>query len=277
MALASLGAEPQSLKEVRTNREYIWNGDKEYWPRHAPVLFPMTGPTKDNTIKVNGTLFSMPNNGFARDSKFSILEQDDTHVVFLLSDNEETRKLYPFGFSLTVTYTLLDDGYRAKAEVLAKDDLYFTFGWHPGFNLDMNGEGTPLENYYVDFEQKEQVDRQCPANGVFFTEKDFLDNVDSFKLSRTETDKGPLILRNLKSKHITLRCTDKKHGVIVERGDMETFVIWTCAPKHAQYICLEPMRSFGDTTRPLELKEMQETEFLKKGDSRVFENSFRIF
>ena len=48
MTVSSLGAEPQSL--VRNGIQYIWQGDKTYWPRRAPLLFPMSGPTKDNKI-----------------------------------------------------------------------------------------------------------------------------------------------------------------------------------------------------------------------------------
>ena len=277
MEISTLGAEPQSLKHTKSNLEYIWNGDKEYWFRHAPLLFPMTGPTKDNMISVDDTLYPMPNNGFARDMEFTVLEHDDTHAVFTLTDSVKTRTMYPFGFALTVTYTLLADGYTAKAEILAKDDLYYTFGWHPAFNLDMNGKGTPLEQYYVTFEKKEKTDRKYPLNGIFVTEPNFLDGIDTFELSRRETAKGPIILENLQSEKVTLRCKAGNHGVTVTRGDMATFVIWTCAPKQAQYLCLEPMCSFGDTTRPLELKHMKEVEFLEKGTTRVFENSFLVF
>ena len=36
MVVSTLGAEPQSL--VFEGREYLWNGDKEYWFRRAPLL-----------------------------------------------------------------------------------------------------------------------------------------------------------------------------------------------------------------------------------------------
>ncbi|WP_320130320.1 hypothetical protein [uncultured Sphaerochaeta sp.] len=277
MEIATLGAEPQSLKNIQDNREYIWNGDKEYWFRHAPLLFPMTGPTKENMISVNGKTYPMSNNGFARDMEFAVLENDDTHAVFLLEDNEQTKAMYPFGFSLMVTYTLLNDGYSARAQILAKDDQYFSFGWHPAFSLDMNGKETSLEQYQVEFTKRETTDRKYPVNGVFVTEKNFLDNTSLLDLSRIETDKGPIILENLRSKSITLRCKSGKHGVRVERNDFPTFVIWTCSPKHGQYVCLEPMWSFGDTTRPLELKDMKETMFLEKGKKKVFENTFKVF
>ena len=141
MVISSLGAEPQSL--VFEEREYLWQGDKTYWFRRAPLLFPMIGPTRDNKISVNGVLYDMPNNGFARDTEFSFVEKTDSSITFVLEDSEKSRKEnYPFGFVLKVTYSLLPDGYEAKAEIKAKDDLWYTFGWHPAFSLDINGKGT---------------------------------------------------------------------------------------------------------------------------------------
>ena len=73
MVVSTLGAEPQSL--VFEGREYLWNGDKEYWFRRAPLLFPMIGPTKDDKIGYQGKEYKMPNNGFARDTEFSLVSQ----------------------------------------------------------------------------------------------------------------------------------------------------------------------------------------------------------
>ena len=166
MVVSSLGAEPQSL--VFEGREYLWQGDKTYWFRRAPLLFPMIGPTRDNKISVDGVLYDMPNNGFARDTEFTFVENTGSSIVFELRDSEKSRKEnYPFGFVLRVTYTLLDDGYEAKAEIKAKDDLWYTFGWHPAFSLDINGKGTELDTYSVHFSEKENLTKKTAVNGVF--------------------------------------------------------------------------------------------------------------
>lgn len=159
----------------------------------------------------------------------------------------------------------------------AKDDLYCTFGWHPAFSLDINGPDTPLESYSVTFEKKESVDRLTPVNGVFVTDKKFLDNSNKLTLNRVLTDKGPIILNGLSSKHVTLTSTHGKHGVHVERGNLATLVLWTVAPKHAQYLCIEPMHSFGDTKREFSLEKMDEVLALKKGESQQFHSTFRVF
>ncbi len=277
MQIALLGAEPQSLINKKTGLEYLWSGDKQFWPRRAPLLFPMTGPTKNNQIEASGTTYPMPNNGFARDLAFTLLSASEHEATFVLEESEATLCFYPYGFRLSVTYTLLEDGFKAEAEIYAKDDLFFTFGWHPAFNLDINGNDTPLESYRVTFEKAESVDRKRPVDGVFVLEPNFLDNEKELPLSREETDKGPIILNGLTSKWVTLSSDRGPHGVRVQRGNLDTLVIWTVAPKHAQYLCIEPMHSFGDTKRAFALEEMAEVLPLKAGESKRFSSSFHIF
>ena len=275
MVISSLGAEPQSL--VFEEREYLWQGDKNYWFRRAPLLFPMIGPTRDNKISVNGVLYDMPNNGFARDTEFSFVEKTDSSITFVLEDSEKSRKEnYPFGFVLKVTYSLLSDGYEAKAEIKAKDDLWYTFGWHPAFSLDINGKGTELDTYSVHFSENENCTKKTAVNGVFQYFPSFL-NGNEFKLSRELTDFGAIILDGVKSREVTLKSSSGPHGVKATLGTMDTFTVWTCAPQHGQYVCLEPMVSFGDSARDLELKNMKETRELKKGGSVVYTNTFHVF
>lgn len=275
MTISTLGAEPQSL--LFEGREYIWNGDKEFWFRRAPLLFPMIGPTKDDKIGYKGKEYKMPGNGFARDLEFSLVSSSETEAVFSLEDTENTREEnYPFGFILKVTYSLLENGYKAKAEIYAKEDLYYTFGWHPAFSLDINGKGADLETYSLSFEKEEKVDRKYAKNGEFVYEKDFLVG-DQIDLKRSETDKGPITLDNIQSEEVTLTSSLGEHGVTVTMGKMKTFTCWTTLNKWAQFICLEPMLSFGDTKREFDIDKMKETKLLKKGETDTYENEFIVF
>ena len=169
----------------------------------------------------------MPNNGFARDNEFRAEKLTDDIAQFTLEDTPQFReKYYPYGFILTVTYTLHENGYTARAEVTAKEDLYYTFAWHPAFSLDINGRGCDLETYTLSFEQNEHCG---------------------------------------------------EHGVTAGLGDMTTFVAWTQQKRHGQFLCLEPMVSFGFADRPLEIERMEETRLLEKDHSEVWENTFTVF
>ena len=43
LKISSKGAEMKSLKDNKTNQEYLWHGDSAYWGRTSPVLFPIVG------------------------------------------------------------------------------------------------------------------------------------------------------------------------------------------------------------------------------------------
>ena len=100
---------------------------------------------------------------------------------------------------------------------------------------------------------------------------------DSIDLKRSETDKGPIVLQGVKSREITLTSSEGEHGVTVDMGNMTTFVAWTVLNMKAQFLCLEPMVSFGFASRPLEIEKMEETRLLKEGESEVWENTFIVF
>ena len=167
-------------------------------------------------------------------------------------------------------------GYTARAEVTAKEDLYYTFAWHPAFSLDINGRGCDLETYTLSFEQNEHLDRLYQCDGSYRREKDFLVG-DSIDLTRAETDKGPMVFRNVRSREVTLTSSCGEHGVTAGLGDMTTFVAWTQQKRHGQFLCLEPMVSFGFADRPLEIERMEETRLLEKDHSEVWENTFTVF
>ena len=274
LTISTLGAEPQSF--ILNGIEYIWNGDKAHWPRRAPLLFPVTGPLREDSVAVNGVQYKMPGNGFARDTEFTLVSTTDDSATYVLTDNEYTRQFYPLAFKLTVTYTLKDAAYTASCTIEApSEDIYFTYGWHPAFSLDINGKDCPLETYSLSFSKNERLDRRYQVNGIFNVEKDFLVG-DTIELSRKETDKGPIALWNVKSDEVTLTSTQGEHGVTATLGSFDTFVAWTPA-NNAQFICLEPMYSFGDASRPLEMSQMYGIRKLSKGETVTYTNEFRFF
>ena len=44
-AVNTMGAELWSLKRREDDREFLWQGDKEIWPRRAPILFRRKRPS----------------------------------------------------------------------------------------------------------------------------------------------------------------------------------------------------------------------------------------
>ena len=64
--------------------QFLWNGDKQYWPDRAPVLFPYVARLTDGCYTLCGERYSMDIHGFAKDSVFTIEEQSSDSVTFCL-------------------------------------------------------------------------------------------------------------------------------------------------------------------------------------------------
>ena len=276
LAISEHGAEMQSLKNKHTGIEYIWNGNPTYWPRRAPILFPMSGPTKEDKISVDGTEYHMPGNGFARDLDWTLVDSNGSSATFTLEDNATTRGYFPFGFKLTTTYTLDDDEISIKTVVESKtNDMRFVYALHPAFMLDMNRDAQ-LDDYMISFNDDENVPKLIKV-GPLFKDTGVRISGKLMKLSRADLDQGAVTLKNLASKKVSLLCGVGHHGVELSMGDLHTLVCWSPEGKKAPFVCVEPMLSFGDTSRPMDLKQMEGLAKLNAGQKKSFTNPIRPF
>ena len=119
--VSAFGAELHSIYNKSTGFEYLWHGDKSYWARRSPVLFPIVGKVWNGRMKYCGAEYALSQHGFARDCEFTKLDEsqlsrlllkkdgDVQKCGFVLCSNEETKKLYPFDFALYIIYCLIDN------------------------------------------------------------------------------------------------------------------------------------------------------------------------
>ena len=61
-----LGAELVRIYDKKNKREVLWNGNPDWWSRHAPILFPFVGTCYQNQYHYKGDNYSMTGHGFAR-------------------------------------------------------------------------------------------------------------------------------------------------------------------------------------------------------------------
>ena len=79
------GAELCSLVDKQDGVEHMWKADPAFWPRHAPILFPCVGESKEGKITVDGTEYPMGRHGFARHEHFAVVSQEKNKAVLELS------------------------------------------------------------------------------------------------------------------------------------------------------------------------------------------------
>lgn len=240
--IKSKGAELFSLKNNVTQREFIWEGNSDFWGKHSPVLFPIVGTLKNNTYRFENKEYQLPRHGFARDLEFKIVYQTENEVIFLLSSDENTAKLFPFKFELKMHYILIDATLKLSYSVKNLDNktLPFSIGAHPAFALPFE-----FENYSLQFEHQETL-KSCTLENDLLSDKTFeieLEN-KNLPLSYSLFANDALIFKTLKSKFITI--VETENPILkISFSDFENLGIWT--KPNAKFICIEPWLGYSDT------------------------------
>ena len=245
LVVDSLGAEMHSLKTA-DNTEYLWQGDTKYWGDRAPNLFPFIGRLTNNSYKHLGKVYPMGIHGFAAAKEFSVALQSETMLVLELRSDEETKKSYPFDFSLRIGYELKLDMVDITfcVENLGENTMPFGIGGHPGFNVPL-GEGERFEDYELEFAIPCRPDRVGFSTAVYLNGHDEeypLRDERFIDLRHDLFDEDAVILKNM-AREVTLRSKVSNRGVRVTYPDLPFLGIWHWPKTDAPYVCIEPWSS----------------------------------
>ena len=247
VSINTLGAELCSLFDKRDDVEHMWKADPKFWPRHAPILFPCVGESKDGKINVNEIDYPMGRHGFARFEEFTVVETDDTKVVLELKSYAKTRIHYPFEFTFRVSYELVENKLIQSFEVVNADtrEIGFQLGGHPAFAVPFNKNET-YDDYEICFDSKLTLERHLLTDkGLYSGEtRPFLQNEDQFGLSYDLFNEDALVFKNISSKQVWIQ--NKKGGkrLQVDYKGFPHLGIWSI-PK-ADYVCIEPWIGCAD-------------------------------
>jgi galactose mutarotase-like enzyme len=242
------GAELQSIVRNDTGLEYLWSGDPAYWGKKSPVLFPVVGELKDNTYRYNGRQYTLGRHGFAREQLFAVTGQSADHARFHLSDNEATRKVYPFHFDFTIQYLLQDDQLQVTylVENLDEKELLFSVGAHPAFKVPLVPD-TAYEDYFLYFNKKESAGIWPLSAGgqVESAPVPFLEKTHELPLKKSLFYNDALVFKDLSSTAISICSKRTPHGLTLAFEGFPYMGIW--AAKDADFVCIEPWCGIADS------------------------------
>lgn len=239
LLIDSFGAELKSSKYK--NEEYLHIGDDIYWHRSSPVLFPIIGKLKNNNFKYNNKNHSLPIHGLARHSEFKLIKQSETSLTYLLKEDEESLKHYPFKFNLTIKYILEANSFSINYEVSSEEDILFSLGAHPAFLLKDD-----INNTYLEFNKNEKSDLLCldVNNGcIDSSKKDYL-NSNLINLNTQIFKDDALIFEDLKSNSVSLKNRKNSKSINVKFDNFSHIGFW--APVNAPFVCIEPWCGIAD-------------------------------
>ena len=248
-----IGAEVQSFQNKYVDDyEYIWNDPTgKIWHRHFPILFPAIGRSNHNEYKLNNQTYPMMQHGFARDYSWTDINRSPDQVTFVLHENEQTLKIYPFKFTLAVTYQLTDQGLKISSKVTNNDEkpLPFALGFHPAFNAFQQPNGN-FDNYEMTVEpvkgklQKFGTGPIPFRNGKIEDLKGSQDN--HFPLTHELLDDGLVLLANTEIQKATMKSANHPRYITVDCGNFPYLNLWSPEHQKAPFICIEPFAGLPD-------------------------------
>lgn len=270
------GAELTSIK-TKDGTEYLWQADPAFWPKHSPLLFPIVGSLPEKSYAYQEKKYSLENHGFIWTKEFSQVEEKDDYLRFEISETDETLAIYPFRFTLSVSYKVDGNTLSVGYHVQNRDEktIYFSIGAHPGFRTPIS-ETEKKEDYEIIFEKKETVKRYfLNRENVLSGESSlFLEESDRVSVSASLFEKGAVVLKEHASRSVTLK--GKKSGRFV-RLDFSGFPclgIWSPKPE-APFVCIEPWYGVMPLSgSDIDITKKEQVIALEKGKS--FESVYHI-
>ena len=254
-SIDTMGAQLMSLRKGES--EYLWQGDSNWWPRRAPILFPIVGVLKNgNAESAEGTV-TLARHGLARLNQFEVVEQSVFSVTLQLKSTEETRKSYPYDFELKLIFSVDGDTLTQTYEVTnpANVVLPFTLGAHPAFNIPIpDVEASSLNHYHLLFTHSwTSYGPSITDEGLcdYTTPQRLIVDSDTLPLSWELIDREKTItLQNVPDRRITLAASteapSEAHGIQMDFEGFDYLGIWSAAPG-CPFVALEPWCGIADT------------------------------
>ena len=203
-------------------------------------------------------------------------KHNENSATFLLTHDENTRKIYPFKFEFRLIYALENNTLNVTYSVknIGENKMYFSVGGHPAFSVPL-AKNTTYHDYYLEFNKTETFKRWgLTTEGLIKTQPfDFLIDTNKLPLTKTLFYDDAIVFKNLESTSITLKSDKTNHQLKFDFEGFPYLGIW--AAKDADFVCLEPWCGIADSeNHTQELTEKEGIICLDLGEN--FERTWRV-
>lgn len=242
VVISSFGAELQSVVNNFTGHEYLWQGDKQFWGRRSPVLFPLVGSVWNGQFRMDGQVFEMGQHGFARDREFAVVEDcPEDEAWFALDSDEESLKRYPRPFRLEIGYRLSGERLEVMWRVrnTGTKPMDFHIGAHPAFYYPDFKASDAVHGFFL-FGPRELRRQQIEEKGCIGPEEFTLQLNDDGLLPLTEYTfaHDALILADKQVQRVSMLTKDMRPYLSLL---FQAPVVGLWSPKpDCPFVCIEP-------------------------------------
>jgi len=278
ITVSPMGAELQSIQD-KDGKEYLWQADPDFWPRHSPILFPIVCGLWEGKYRLGGKEYAMERHGFARDTEFTLINKTPDRVTFALHESEETLKQYPYPFNLAVTYRLEGDVIHViwHVENTGKEEMHFQIGGHPAFNVPDLAPGAPLIGT-LQFDNKAGIERIFGnVGGCILPERFPLKAKDGLWEFTEETFKDDAVIIDKSQVHVISLLNKNMRPEVTVKFKAPAVGIWSPFGKNAPFVCIEPWYGIHDYANYTgEFQDKYLMNHLQPGASFMSEYSIQI-
>jgi galactose mutarotase-like enzyme len=268
------GAQLMNLR--KDGKEYLWQRDPQWWPRCAPVLFPIVGNIRDDRADSAQGEIRFGRHGLARNYDFEVVEAVENSMTLSLSSNDDTRAAFPFDFRLNMTYALTDDALEQRFTVTNTGDvtLPFVVGGHPAFNVPAPGcEDEDFGDYVLKFAQPWTYASPTinTTTGLidYQTRFGLVEDSDTLALSHRLFDVDTLIFEDVPGRTVSM-VGPSGHGMRVDFEGFDYLGVWSAA-NDAPFVALEPWRGTATGTDEDDMFEHKRgIDFLEPGETAEY-------
>jgi len=243
-AINLTGAELWFLRDA-TGADVLWDGDPAVWSGRCPILFPIVGRLAADTYRLDGQAHHLAKHGFARQSRFTLAETGEDHVLLRLEDDATTRVAYPFAFALSLRFAITAQGLTIAAEVANRGEgnMPVSFGFHPALRWPLRPDQPRADHRIVFDDEEAPVVHRMDANGLLATTQPspIVERVLALRDDLFIDD--ALILPGVNSRGVTYGAPGGP-SVRVEAENLPDLGIWT--KPGAGFICIEPWQGYND-------------------------------
>jgi galactose mutarotase-like enzyme len=240
-----LGAELWALRDQQ-GRDLLLNGDATFWTGRAPILFPIVGALSGGRYRIGDATYALPQHGFARRRRFSLVEAHDDHVSLRLVSDAETRGVYPFDFQLDLTFGIREARLDVTAELTNTGDtpLPASFGYHPALLWPLP-YGAARSEHAITFDEAETARVFRPdAQGLL--DPDSQTSPVQGRTLRLDDElfaAGALVFPSLAGRAATYGASAGPQ-IRIDYPDTPHLGIWS--KPGAPFVCIEPWQGYAD-------------------------------
>lgn len=242
VSIDSLGAELAGVTDNRTNHQFLYQGNTDFWDRRSPVLFPLIGNVWNGVFRMDGKEWPMGQHGFARDKEFTIMEgMPDDEAWFAFESDDATLAVYPRRFRLEIGYRLHETRLTVMWRVRNLDDkeMSFHIGAHPGFYYPDFNPSDPVHGYLL-FDRTSLTTQLIKEKGCIGEEtmEVATDSEGMVPIKSDTFDIDTIILADSQVHRVSLLGKDRRPYLSV-LFDAPVVGIWSKCHQ-APYVCIEP-------------------------------------